>query len=335
MPPAPSMPPPGPVAAPAEPVGPEPASTPPAVDPPATTCEIHTEYWYSHGPRTLRSESGRAYGTIRHADEMRLTTAGGAAVEFTSLGLRLRMRKHAGDVPVYPRRELVFADVLQAGLGTPLGWSAVEGPRLRVAPPRDRRVRFVSAPALEVDCEALTLESGYSDVVTADRRLRPRGPIAVAATPGGPAVLHLHLPHAVEVQKIEVAGSLAKIAWPIADGGLSDATVRGWVDARLLAPLPKPSGGEMVGGALGLEGTSHWTGCGAEHPLYVDAGGGPEVVGEILAGTRVKAGARRGVLIAVEVIGQATRMKPTPIMLRPGARFLLDPAAAEECSRGA
>jgi hypothetical protein len=174
MPPAPSMPPPGPVAAPAEPVGPEPASTPPAVDPPATTCEIHTEYWYSHGPRTLRSESGRAYGTIRHADEMRLTTAGGAAVEFTSLGLRLRMRKHAGDVPVYPRRELVFADVLQAGLGTPLGWSAVEGPRLRVAPPRDRRVRFVSAPALEVDCEALTLESGYSDVVTADRRLRPR-----------------------------------------------------------------------------------------------------------------------------------------------------------------
>ncbi|PCC74155.1 hypothetical protein SAMN02745121_07979 [Nannocystis exedens] len=309
------------------------AASPPATGAPApSTCELHQSNWDSPTARTLRSASGRAFAAILSADELRFVADGEATAEFTSFGLRLRTTPRPGDLPVYTRGELVFGGVLQAG-NTPLMWTSVGGPSLRVAPPKDRRVRFVDAPTVDVACDTLALEESYSDLAVPDSRLRPRGPIAVAATAGGPPVLHLHLKRAVPVKRLADAGSQVKIAWPIADGALAESTVSGWVEARLVEPLKDSTEGEFLARGLSLEGSAHWDGCGAEHPLYVDTGRGAEPVGEILAGTRVRMGPRRGELVVVDVEGPWVRQNPPPLRLRPGAKFLLAPADAADCSR--
>jgi hypothetical protein len=87
----------------------------------------------------------------------------------------------------------------------------------------------------------------------------------------------------------------------------------------------------MSGTGMGMEGTSHWSGCRTDHPLLADAGGGPENVGTILRGTRISKGKRHGALVAVEIVGPALRQVPPPLKLRAGARFLLAPADATEC----
>ncbi|WAS90030.1 hypothetical protein [Nannocystis punicea] len=317
--------------APAAPPPVEAASPPATATPPPSTCELHHSNWDSPTARTLRSASGRSFGAIRSADELRFVADGEATAEFTSFGLRLRTTPTPGDLPVYTRGELVFGGVLQAG-NTPLVWTPIGGPRLRVAPPTDRRVRFVDDPSVDVACDALALEESYSDLAVPDRRLRPRGPVAVAATPGGPPVLHLHLKRAARVKWLADAGSQVKIAWPIADGALVESTVSGWVEARLVEPLNNWIAGEFPPGSFSLQGTTHWGGCSAEHPLYVDTGRGAEPVGEILAGTRVRTGPRRGELVVVEVEGPAVRESPPPLRLRPEARFLLAPADAADCS---
>ncbi|MBL9107326.1 MAG: hypothetical protein JNL82_40930 [Myxococcales bacterium] len=308
--------------------------TTPEVKPPLGTCEIRRGYWDSQVARTLRSASGRAYGTIVRADELRFVVEGGARAEFTALGVRLQTSPRASDLPLFTTRDdLVFAGVMRAGKAMPLVWATSEGPRLRVAPPRDRRVRFVGAPEVEVACETLTLQRGFGDTVNPEHRLRPRGPVAVAATPGGPAALHLHLTRAVAVEKLEQSGAQVKIAWPIEDGPLVEAIVSGWVDGRLIAALRDPQVGSFAASGLSLVGSSHWSGCGAEYPLFVAAGGAPEAVGVILRGTRVRAKGRRGEYVAVEVEGQAVRESPPPFTLRKGASFLLTAAAAADCGR--
>jgi hypothetical protein len=315
---------------PAAPPGSPPAT---ATAPPPSTCELHQSNWDSPTARTLRSASGRAFATILSADELRFVADGEATAEFTSFGLRLRTTPRPGDLPVYTRGELVFGGVLQAGQATPLMWTPVAGPRLRVAPPKDRRVRFVDEPTVDVACDALALEESYSDLAVPDHRLRPRGPIAVAATAGGPPVLHLHLERAARVKRLADAGPQVKIAWPITDGALVESTVSGWVEARLVEPLKDSIADEFLADGLSLEGSTHWGGCSAEHPLYVDTGRGAEAVGEILAGTRVRTGSRRSELVVVDVEGPSVRERPSPLRLRPGARFLLAPADAADCSQ--
>ena len=329
---------PAPVAepAPVPAVAPVPAPAPPPAPAPApTTCEITQSYWDHPTGLPLRTPAGRPYLTIRRADEVTLRTAGGVVVEYSAHGLRLRSAPRTGDLPLYPTAELGFAGAVQAGLATGLNWAPVDGPRLRVTPRTDRRVRFVADPAVDVACASLGLGPGISEHPTADHDLRARPSIAVATSPGGPAVLHLHLARTVPVKLLARSGAHAQIAWPIADGPLADATVTGWVDARLVVVKDSFLLGDPHGfGGLGLSGTSHWGGCAGEHPLHVDAGRGPEPVGTILAGTRVIKGRRRGAFFEVVVEGQATQSIPVPFTLRPGARFLLAPADADECARG-
>lgn len=318
--------------APAPAVAPVPAPAPP---PAPTTCEITQSSWDHPAGVPLRTPTGRPYLTIRRADEVTVRTAGGVVVEYSAHGLRLRSAPRTGDLPLYPTAELDFAGVLQAGLATALNWAPADGPRLRVSPRTDRRVRFLADPAVELACADLGLTHGFSELPATDHHLRARPSIAVATSPGGPAVLHLHLARAVPVKLLARSGAHAQIAWPIADGPLADATVRGWVDARLVVLKDNFLLGDPHGfGGLGLRGTSHWGGCAGEHPLHVDAGRGPEPIGTILAGTRVLKGRRRGAFVEVVVEGQATQSVPVPFTLRPGARFLLAPAAADECARG-
>lgn len=325
--PAPSEPPPAPSTA---PPAPAPAPAPLA---PATTCEIKQEHWDARPARPLRTPSGRIYATLTGADTLRFTTQDHVTAEATVHGLRLQTTPHAPDLPLYPRDELLFAGVVRAGGGTALRWSAVDGPHLRVAPAPDRRVRFIATPEQDVACDRLALQRGYGDSPAPYHRLRPRGPIAVAATMDGPPVVHLQLTRPVPVALLERVGPRAKIAWPISDGPLADATVIGWVAGHLVDELTRADGGTLHGlGGLGMAGTSHWGGCTAEHPLHVDAGRGPEPVGTILPGTRVRTGPRRGALVLVEVEGPATRLIPTPVKLHPGAQFLLAPADARDCS---
>lgn len=305
----------------------------PTVAPTPTTCVIQQTFWDSPTARPLRTPRGRPYATIRRADDLTLRSEGGAVAEFTAHGLRLRTHPRARDLPLYTRVSLVFADTLQAGLTTPLTWTPALGPTLQVTPPSDPRVRFVTAPAVAVACASLTLTPGFGELPVPDHRLRARPTIAVAASAGGPAVLHLRLTRDVPVKLVERVGAQARIAWPIADGALTDATVLGWVDARLVAPPGPATLGTLHGFAgLGLIGTSHWGGCASEHPLHVDTGRGPEEVGTILPGTRVTPGPRRGALVEVVVLGPATRSTPDPFQLRPGATFLLAPADARECA---
>ncbi len=314
------------------PVVPQPAAAP---SPPPTTCVITQEWWTSDWPRVLRTPSGLAFGTTTQAQNVGLTTQGGATLQSDVHGLRLRTTPRSSDLPLFARTdELLFAGVLQAGRATDLGWSPGDGPRMRVAPLRDARVRFVHSPELEVACADLSLMPGTSEHLGADRRLRARGSIAVAASPGGPTVLKLQLPRAVAVTQLDRNGPHAKIAWLIDDGKLADATVIGWVDARLVSELDHKGGGGGTGISLGgLEASSHWGGCQTEHPLLVDAGRGPESVGTILAGTRVRKGPRRGALVEVESMGTRVRLDPSPLRVRAGAKFLLNPDDATECSR--
>ena len=322
-----------------EPATPAPISTAPAdvpvatPSPPPTTCVITQEWWTTTSRRELRTPSGLVFATITQAESLTLTTQGGATLQSKLHGLELRTTPRAGDIPLFARTdELLFAGVLQAGRATDLGWSPADGPRMRVAPPRDPRVRFIQNPELAVACADLSLVPGDSEHLGADRWLRARGSIAVAASPGGPTVLKLQLPRAVTVTQLDRNGPHAKIAWLIDDGKLADATVIGWVDARLVSDLDRKGGGGGTGSGMGLEGSSHWSGCQTEHPLLVDAGRGPEPVGTILAGTRVRKGPRRGALVSVELEGPSVRQVPPPLRLRAGAKFLLAPDHATECS---
>ncbi|MBA3546169.1 MAG: hypothetical protein H0T76_06790 [Nannocystis sp.] len=293
---------------------------------------ITQESW--EGTRPLRTPSGLVFATMTGAELLGLTTQGGATLQSTLHGLQLRTTPRPGDLPLFARTdELLFAGVLQAGRATDLGWSPADGPRMRVAPPRDARVRFVQSPDLEVACADLSLEPGYTEHMSANRWLRGRGRVAVAASPGGPTMLELRLSDRVKVTQLDRNGPHAKIAWRIDDGKLDDATVIGWVDARLLRDLDTRGGGGGTGYTGGLEGTSHWIGCQTEHPLLVDAGRGPEHVGTILAGTRVRKGPPRGALVQVEIEGPAVRQVPPPLRLHARAKFLLAPEHATECSR--
>ena len=287
-------------------------------------------------PRALRTPSGRVFATIHQADELTVSTQGGAAVQTRLHGLLLRTTPRAGDLPLFVRNdELLFAGVLQAGQSTGLGWSPAAGPHMRVAPPRDPRVRFVQRPDREVACADLTLVPGYGEHESGDHGLRARPSIAVAASPGGPAAVELRLAKDVLIAQLDRNGPQAKIAWSIEEGALADATVIGWVDARLVTDFRGGKGGSgmsgMSGMGMGMEGTSHWSGCRTDHPLLVDAGRGPEEVGTILAGTRITRGPRRGALVAVDIVGPALRHNPAPFQLRAGVRFLLAPADATEC----
>lgn len=317
-------------------VEPEPIAEPePTTAPSPTTCVVHKESWYSGVRRALRSRSGRVYGTIGDADDLTLRTDGKTAVvEFVGHGLRLRSSPRAGDLPVYLRDEHTFKNVLRVGPEAPLGWEVIAGPRLRVTPPRDARVRFVQAPAAEVGCESLSLVAGVGVDMHVDHRLRARGPVAVAASGGGPAILRLHLARPVDVRVLVRVDGYAKIAWPIADGALAGATVDGWIEAAALEPLVERHGGEPGGTLSGaMSATSDWGGCGREHPLLVDAGRGPEEVGTILAGTRARARKRRGEHVRVEIVGPSVQSSPPPFVPQRGINFLLTPAAAEDCSR--
>lgn len=280
----------------------------------------------------LRTPSGRAYAAITQAENLTLSTEGGTRVTLESHGLRLRTQPDR--LPVYARRGLLFAEVLQAGAATALRWTAIDGPQLRVTPPTDPRLHFVRGPTADVACTDLTLEPGSTELPVPDHALRGRGPIAVAASPGGPAALTLALKRSISVKLLARDGPHAQIAWPIGDRTLADATVIGWVAGDLVNGPAVLSGGSAGDSRLGgMSATSDWGGCSKEHPLLADAGRGPEPVGEILVGTRVKKGPRRGALISVMVEGPAVQMVPPAVKARPGATFLLAPADAADCAR--
>lgn len=317
----------------------EPAITAPVPEPapiattPPTECLITQESWSSEQARVLRTPSGRVYGSFTHADELELRTRGGATVTLLSHGLRLRTRPAAGDLPLYAATEPVFAEVLRAGRGTGLRWVAIAGPSLQVSPPADPRLRFRRKPVAVLACTALSLMPGASERVVPDHGLSAGNNIAVAASPGGPPRLTLALAQAVAVQLLARSGSQAQIAWPIDERAFADATVIGWVDAARVSDEVPRIGGSFGAAGLAMMGTSDWGGCTAEHPLLVDAGRGPERVGEILVGTRVKQGPRRGAHVAVEIEGAAVRQHPASVQTRAGASFLLAAADATDCAR--
>ena len=294
---------------------------------------MQEDWWTTDTPRALRSPSGRLYATVTGASRVTLSTDGGATIELETHGLRLRTTPGPTDLPVYVARELVFAGVLKVGRATALRWTASTGPHLRVGPPADPRVRFVRRPEAEVACTDLRLTPEYTDLVVPEHSMRGRGPIAVAASPGGPTVLTLATRGSLAVKLLERSGPHAHIAWPIADRALADATVIGWVDGRLVGPPAPLIEGSFSSAGLGMTGSSDWGGCTAEHPLFADAGRGPERVGELLVGTRVQPGRRRGTLTEVTIIGPSVRQDPPPVKPRTGARFLLAPADATDCAR--
>ena len=271
---------------------------------------------------------------MTHADVISLATHDGARLEARLYGLLLHSTARPRDLPLFIRNDdLVFAGVLRAGRATGLRWTPADGPRMRVAPPRDPRVRFVGSPAVEVACADLALVPGDTGTARPEHTLRGPGPIAMAASPGGPAVVQLRPGHTGDVTLLDRDGRHVKIAWLIADKALADATVIGWVDGARIGDLSPASGGSMHAGHMsGLKGTSDWGGCQAEHPLLADAGRGPETVGTILVGTRVRRGPRRGALVEVEVEGPSVQQVPPVLKLRSGAKFLLAPPDAIECA---
>jgi len=82
----------------------------------------------------------------------------------------------------------------------------------------------------------------------------------------------------------------------------------------------------------GLSGSSDWGGCGDEHPLFIDAGGGAERVGEVLQGTRVEVVGAAGPYSRVHVIGPAVREVPAPITFAPGVEALMLRQDAVSCN---
>jgi hypothetical protein len=295
---------------------------------------ITQEDWTPERAQVLRTPSGLVFATMTHADVISLATHDGARLETRLYGLLLHSTARPRDLPLFIRNDdLVFAGVLRAGRATGLRWTPADGPRMRVAPPRDPRVRFVGSPAVEVACADLALVPGATGTASPEHTLRGPGPIAVAASPGGPAVVHLRPGRTGDVTLLERDGRHVKIAWLIADQALADATVIGWVDGARIGDLSPASGGSMHAGHMsGLKGTSDWGGCQAEHPLLADAGRGPELVGTILVGTRVRRGPRRGALVEVEVEGPSVQQVPPVLKLRSGAKFLLAPPDAIECA---
>lgn len=291
------------------------------------------EWWSPEKPRALRTPSGRVYAAISQAENFTLTTAGGVTVTLETHGLRLHTTPKPGELPVYPRGGLLFAGVLQTGGGTGLHWTALDGPQLRVTPPTDPRVQFASSPTADIACAELSLAPIPTDLVVPDHALRGRGPIAVAASPGGPIVLTLNLKRNINVRLLTRTGPHAFIAWPIDDGALADSAVIGWVRGDLVHDPVPTRGSSVEGSAGGMSGTSDWGGCSKEHPIFADAGRGPEPVGEILVGTRVKKGPRRGALITVTIEGPSIQMVPPAIKPRAGTTFLLAPDDATDCAR--
>lgn len=292
------------------------------------------EWWTTDTARVLRTPSGREFATLTQAIYLRLAPQGGPIAEAWTHGVLLNTTPRAGDLPVFARNGFAFAGVLHTGRATALEWTPTGDGRMRVAPPQDPRLRFMDRPHIEVAFAELSLMSGGSEPAVLDHTLAGRGPIALAAEAGGAAVVELRLRRAVDVTLLERSGRAAKIAWPIDDKALAGATVVGWVDGRLLTA--KAAGtpvGSVERAELEGEVSMDWGGCLQEHALLVDVGGGSEVVGKILPGTRVRAGDRRGELVAVEIVGPSARYVPAPLQLRRGAQFLLSPDAATDCAR--
>ncbi len=305
---------------------------PAAAGAPATECTLTQDGWASPTPRALRTPSGAVFAEISGADRLVVSTRTGPALQVRVHGTVLETVPHEGDLPVYSRSPRLFAEVLLAGPGTALQWRP-EGEGLRVTLPTDRRVRLEGARVASgvVACSALALVGLPANGVIADHAIAGPREVAVSASPDGPTVARLAVPARTLVQVQETKGTRAKVAWYIDGGPLDDASVVGWIDASLLrdgAAGNLDGRGSALGG---MSGTSDWVGCRSAHPLFVDAGKGPEQVGTLEVGTQVRTLGKSGAMKAVEIVGPAVRPSPSPLRLRGGARFVVADDVAKDC----
>ena len=310
-----------------------PAALVPTRSPEAKACRIEQERFLPPSPITLRTPRGAAFADLVSADRVEVTTRGVVRLEAEVFGLRLITAPAPADLPFYPREEIVFASVLRPGGSTPLRWTAPAADRWSVSPRDDERVEWIGAPPSQlVGCDAIALQP---TALSHDREpqvstLSGPAPIPLRATPEGPPVARLHAKGA-SVVVLAREGRLVHIDWALDGDDLDDAHVVGWVDASFVHTESVQTGvpTSCRGGAM--SGSSDWGGCRRWHPLYVEVERHVEAIGTVLAGTRVTPGARIGNFERVEVLGLAVRDNPSPVTLREGVSFVMEPADAEDC----
>jgi len=302
--------------------------------PAARPCVVEAERFTRQSPLRLLTRSGEAFAEVRFADHVALAIEMKSPLEVTTRGVRLVGPARPDLLPLRARTAHVFRGILAPGGDTPLAWAAAGGGAIAIAPEPDARIAWADGPPFEtVACDDVAMESSLDasdDPSAADQVALRAGDTPIAATPGAAPVAVLR--GALDVLVTERRGADAHIVWNVSGGALDGARVFGWIDAAAIA---SPHVGSMLAHGrtvAGMEATSDWTGCDADHPLFVEIGGRVERVGEVLAGTRVRSArpAERG-LVRIDLNGPETRADPPEVALLPGASFAMSAADAERC----
>jgi hypothetical protein len=303
--------------------------------PPPTgdSCSLHADHLYPPRDVALVTPSGRSFGAFKTADDVTVTATGsGAHLEITLYGMMLRTLP--GGLPVYTTQKMTLGAFRPSG-DTPLAWSTLLLPStVSVSPPSDPRVEWAAQPPDEsVPCAALSLTPGADLTETSgdqDYVIDARQAVALSSRPGGEPVVRVTTGGDVGVVLLQKQGSFAEIRVAL-DGGVYDGgSVTGWVDAPLVHEGALTIS-EMGMGIGGIAGSSEWGGCPEDRPLFVDAGGGPELVGDVLEGTRVEPLGATGPYVRVRMLGPSVREVPAPVTFKRGVELLMRRADAASC----
>lgn len=223
------------------------AAPPPAPDGQAS-CRLDTELWRGvEEGEPLRAPGGGVYVRVVHASARVVLSLGAEAstadVVASYGGAQLRGTMRLREVPLYPRRPLLFEGFALVRPSTRVQVTSGEGGQLRVSHHLQGGVVGDVLQA-EVACDDVSLDPGsrHAGPTTARRgdarlaRLRGTGEYPLSVTPTGPPVATIGLYHEptsewFSDQVIELAyrDGKSRIAWP----RVREA-VTGWVPAQAL-----------------------------------------------------------------------------------------------------
>jgi hypothetical protein len=300
------------------------------------TCVVDAHDFRPDTPMKLLTPSGVVFAEVDSADRLTLSIRRDSTIETATLGLRLVTPARPEFVPVHLRAPHVFGGLLSPGAETELAWTAAAGGAPTITLGHDRRLEWIGPrPSQTIPCADLALAPSYEtldDDPTSDDAvsLEPRA-IPIAPTRDAKPVAVIH--GGFDVLVLERSGGAGRIFWHVDQGALKSARVIGWIDLAATHPSAGVIG-HGSGTGSGMEGSSDWGGCHAEHPIFVDMHGRVERVGDILAGTRVIVGHpfRATGLVHVQVVGPAVRPSTPALALLPGATFAMASADANDCN---
>jgi hypothetical protein len=292
----------------------------------------------------VRSPSGAAFGFLYTATDVRFAPEPTKTLLASASGVRLRLAPWPLDLPLYPRRSLLFAGVVRAGAATRLVWvPGSSGATLTVKLPADDRVEWLRpAPLALAACTELALaphppsaQGAPAATTTATEAASLRSldlsvAVPIAASAGGPAIARLKAPYAQTVILLAEEGPFARVDWAPKGGELAGAHVIGWV-ARGSLGAPRLGRMPRRGCVLSVGYSFDAPGCQHAHPLWLRAANGLEPIGTVLAQSRVRVTETFSPWVAVEVLAPVKDRASDRLWLDEGATFVMREADVGDC----